>query len=170
MKTHKNIQNLLLTNQQKNTESIMVFVAALFTYVLLPQLMIRYLYADQQLLEVPAALEYIPVTTFAVAMIHFLYVVVGNMMRGKKLKELANSQNHECDCGGSCCGGTDDTSMESMLDPEELAELEKIVDEVLETPKKKDQKLGAKKKVKIQNSSVQTKSKSSKAKSSAKKK
>lgn len=139
MKTHTKIQHILLTNQQKNTESIMVFVAALFTYSLLPQLLFRYLYAEQPLTEVPAVLEYIPVITFAVAMLHFFYVVAGTIARNRKVTQLQKAAHDDCGCGGAC-GDMDDVSMENMLDPEELAELEKIVDEVLDAPKKKKQK------------------------------
>lgn len=167
MNSHSKVKKLLLVNQQKNMESIMVFVAAIFTYLLLPQLLIRYVYADQQLLEVPPALEYIPVGVFAIAIIHFIYVLLSNILRTKQITKLEqHSEKNSC-CGGSCVCGSEDADMESMLDPEELAELERIVDEVLESPKKKKNTKAAAKKSAVKSKTASKKT--SKKKSVAKK-
>lgn len=88
-------------------EAIAVMVFSLFAIVLLPQLLIQYVYANQQLLEAPALLEYIPVAFFALGAGFFAYAVVANIMLWMKVRKWEaelEAVGDDC-CGGDCCGG-----------------------------------------------------------------
>lgn len=69
-------------------ESIAVMVFALFVSAFLPQLLIRYVYANQQLFEQPRALEYIPLIAFFVGTIYFIYATVMMVMKAIKINKL----------------------------------------------------------------------------------
>ncbi len=90
-------------------ESLMVFVAALFTTALLPQILFKYLYAKAQLTEEPALLARIPDIAFAIGAAFFIFAVVKsfmNMMKVARLEKEAMSvaMNDVCcmDCGDDC--------------------------------------------------------------------
>jgi hypothetical protein len=85
-------------------ESIAVFVGALFITVYLPQLLFQFYYVNQELTAEPEVIKFIPVVSFAVAILFFVYAQV--MMIMKKLKigqlskehSLAMLQDDGCNC------------------------------------------------------------------------
>lgn len=109
-------------------ESIAVMVFALFVSAFLPQLLIRYVYANQQLFEQPALLEYIPLVAFFVGTVYFIYATVMMVMKAVKINKLQAEMTFmvdDCSCGGDCgCGHADDNW-------EELDELDKMVEEAM---------------------------------------
>lgn len=114
------INDLRLESLQKVLESILAVLGALFTILLLPQLLVRYVYADQQLTAEPKAIELIPVIAFAIALLYIIYTIAGNISRANKIKLLQS----ELDAMYS-----DD---EMNMDEAELAELEAIVEDALQ--------------------------------------
>lgn len=82
------IQYLRTQNMQRILESICIFIAALFVSAILPSLIVRYVYAGQALFEQPPILDVIPVVAFVVAVGYFLFAVVGNLLREKKIMQL----------------------------------------------------------------------------------
>jgi hypothetical protein len=116
--------------QDKNiaaTESIAVMVFSLFVSAFLPQLLVRYVYADQALMEAPALLEYIPVAAFTVGALFFLYAVVSNIMRMIRINQLQAElmalpdDEYGCNCDH-------DHDHENW---EELDELDRMVEEAM---------------------------------------
>ncbi len=107
------IAQLRQDKQLMMIESIAVFVFALFVAILLPSLLIRYVYADQQLFEQPKVIEYIPVASFAVGTVFFLYAILTNLSRLKQIKALERElEATGCDCHGNCmCGPDGDMSL-----------------------------------------------------------
>ncbi|NCN06404.1 MAG: hypothetical protein GW946_00995 [Candidatus Pacebacteria bacterium] len=120
------IENLRATTIQRTLEGLFTVVASLFVTALLPSLLIKYFYANAQLFEQPKLLEYIPVATFAISGAYIVFVIVGNFSRGAKIRqaesELALSESM--------------TANDLGTTQEELAELEKIVDNALAKPNK----------------------------------
>ncbi len=94
-------QQLRTQSVVKAVESIAVFVFALFTSALLPSLLFRYLYANQELTEQPKMLEYIPVAAFVVGVAYFVYAMVGNWARDGKARRL---EQEAIECGCDDCG------------------------------------------------------------------
>lgn len=91
------------------TESIAVFVLALFASAFLPNLLLRYFYDQATLTEVPAVLEYIPVAAFLIGVGYFIYVMFGNMARLGKIKKLeAELDTLISTHGDHCCEGNCD--------------------------------------------------------------
>ncbi len=82
------ITQLRARNVQTTLESIAVIVAAFFALVILPQLLIQYVFAGQQLLEQPAVFKLMPVVIFAIGAGYFIYAVVMNMMREMQARKL----------------------------------------------------------------------------------
>lgn len=118
---HAKIADMRHQSVQKVLEAVMVYVGALYTTLLLPQLLLRYFYADQQLMAEPKALEMIPVVAFGLATLYMIFVVVGNIARGNKIKQmLADMEVMDDSCGCGC----DDHELDDM----ELAELETMVE------------------------------------------
>ncbi len=110
-------------------EAIAVLVMSVFVALFLPQILFKYLYANQALMEEPALLANLPTIIFAIGIGYFVFAMVGNLMRMMQIKKL-EKQLDESDC---CMSGTCD-----CLD-DDLAEVQQIVDEILaeEAPKKK---------------------------------
>lgn len=82
------IEQLRTKNLQKTMEALFILVAALFVSALLPSLMVRYVYAGQQLMEEPRALQFIPVAAFIIGVGYSIYVIVTNLMREMKASRL----------------------------------------------------------------------------------
>lgn len=78
---HFQIEQLRAQNLQKTMEAIFVILAALFVSALLPSLLIQYVYANQQLMEEPRLLQFIPMIAFIYGAGFGLKAVFGNMMR-----------------------------------------------------------------------------------------
>lgn len=130
--------------------SIMVFVGALFTTALLPQILFKYLYANAQLTAEPPLLAKIPEVCFAVGALYFIYAVVQGFMLNMKLKalqkEVMNSSMDEIccvDCNEDCacpdhdnclCGCEDDVE---EIDVVEVVEPVKAAEKTKTAAKKK---------------------------------
>lgn len=93
-------------------ESIAIFIFALFVTVFLPQLLFQFLFANKELTAEPPVIKFIPVVSFAIAMIYFVYATVLLMMKKMKIMQLEKEMSMMmvddggCECGGDCgCGG-----------------------------------------------------------------
>lgn len=147
--TEFKIQQLRTKNLTAATESIAMVVGAVVANMLVPQLLLKYVYTDTSaLLEAPAIFTYFPLVTYTVALVYFVYVMVGNFLRNRKaaLLEQELYLSGDC-CSDGCCTGGDcncghDHGNEEISDAE-LKELEKIVDEALK-PKKDSAKKSTK--------------------------
>lgn len=108
---HFQVQQLRAVNLQRTIESLVVFILGLFVSALLPSILIRYVYANQQLFEQPPLLDYIPLVSFVVAIGYFIYTVLTNLMReaqAKRLERQAWAMADECDdCGCGAHGHAD---------------------------------------------------------------
>lgn len=132
-------------------ESISVIIISLFVSALLPSLLVRYVYANQQLFEQPKLLEIIPVAAFVISVSFAAYAIISNILRTIKIASLIKeyekaaleSMNDSC-CGGSCegCGSSD------WADFDSLEELDKMVDEAIASSKTAPAKTAAKKSAK----------------------
>jgi hypothetical protein len=87
-------------------ESISVFIFCLFISIFLPNLLIRYVYTDPNMVEAPKIFDYIPVFSFGLGTLYFIYMIVSNISRFMQVKKLEQElevvvANHEdtCDCG-----------------------------------------------------------------------
>ncbi|PIR59094.1 MAG: hypothetical protein COU69_01745 [Candidatus Pacebacteria bacterium CG10_big_fil_rev_8_21_14_0_10_56_10] len=85
---HFQITRLQRTNVQRLLEGVLVVVVALIVAAILPGLLIRYVYAGQQLLEQPQVLELVPTLSFLVAVVYAGYVFVGNFLRSARINTL----------------------------------------------------------------------------------
>lgn len=133
-------------------QSIMVFIAALFTTALLPQILFKYMYANAQLTEEPVLLARIPDVCFAVAAIYFIYAVLQGIMITMKLAALEKEAmtapiDDVCcvDCGENCncldhenclCGCEED-EMEAEVIEVEMAPASKMAEKMKTASKKK---------------------------------
>ncbi|NCN50990.1 MAG: hypothetical protein GW762_03770 [Candidatus Pacebacteria bacterium] len=141
---HSELTDLRMQNLTRSVQSIMVFAAAIFANAFLPQLIITYMYTQEELLtltEQPKILELLPIATFAISAIYFLYVVFTSIMNNRKAAVLKQEMSLGGCCGNGCC----DTDEE--LSDSELKELESIVEEALK-PKKSTKKSSVKKSAK----------------------
>jgi hypothetical protein len=82
------INQLRAKNLQRTLESLSVFILAIFVSALLPSLLVRYVYAGQQLFEEPELLQYIPLVSFVIGIAYFIYALVSNIMREMKIDRL----------------------------------------------------------------------------------
>ncbi len=118
------IKSLKATNAQRIMEAIMVTFVATLSMIVLPQLLMQYVYATEQLLEVPKTVEYIPVVAYLIALGYMIFAVVTNMARSKKIAQLEQDLAF---IAGS------ENEMTAGVDEAELKELEKMVDEAIGT-------------------------------------
>ena len=129
MKNHRTglaVQQLRIKNLTSVVSTLAVFVAAVVTNMLVPQLLIKYVYDPTTLVTAPPIFEYLPLVTYGVALLYFIRVALDNFVREGRAKKM------EREFGlGSCPECSDDE-----ISDEELKELEKIVDEALK-PKRK---------------------------------
>jgi len=138
---HFKVMEIRKRSMVHTTEAIMVIFAALLAIAILPSILLKYLYAGQQLFEQPKLLEYVPIVSFGIATFYFLRALIGNMKRDSEVKRLMV----EIDMmGDDCCGSSRGSSSNDGNDDEEwdddLQELEELLAEVEEeekTPKKK---------------------------------
>ena len=138
--TQNKIENLRSKSLFSSMNAISVFIGAVIANMIAPQLLLKYVYDANTLTEAPPIFEYLPLVTYSLAMVYFVFAVVTNYMRERKIslleKELSIASMPGC-CGGDCCNGDDSccSNEDAMVSEAELAELEKIVDEALQ-PKK----------------------------------
>ena len=126
------VKSLRAENAQRVSESIMVSFIATLTMIVLPQLLMQYVYANAQLMEVPKVVEYTPVICYAVAGAYTIFAVVTNMIRTKKIKQLEQDL---------AFAARSDSDMNMGVNEAELKELEKMVDEAISSqPAKKSTK------------------------------
>jgi len=123
------IQNLRAKNSQTLLEAITITIVALVINSMLPLILVKYVYANKQLLSAPPIFDYIAVTSFVVTVLYFLYAFIANFKREREIAHLM--EELEAD------------ELDELLTDEELKELESIVDEALS--KKKPAKKSAKK-------------------------
>ena len=132
MNLHKfQIQYLRQKNLQALMESLVVMIGAIFVAILLPQVLVRFLYANQQLVTEPMLLQYIPVVALALGVLQMLVTFVGNFIRERQLIKLERTLVAEVN------------QSSSSIDESELKELEKMVDSALtkHAPKKVSKKV-----------------------------
>lgn len=133
------IKSMRMTSIQRVLEALMIMLLALFSMAVLPSLLVQYLYADQQLMEAPPLLEYIPVVAFGVSVLYTLFVIVTNIGRAQKIRQMEQDLYFT--------SGTDEVGS-SDVDDAELKELEKMVDDAMSsrsTTKKATKKVAGKK-------------------------
>ncbi len=147
--TEFKIQQLRTKNLTAAVESISAVTGAVVANMLIPQLLLKYVYVDTtQLLEAPAVFTYLPLVTYSLALAYFAYAMVGNFIRCRKADALEQelALTGGC-CSDGCCSdgscNSDDTNEE--ISETELKELEKIVDEALKPTAKKVTKTSKKK-------------------------
>lgn len=86
--TQFQVEQLRLKNIWKEMEFIAVTLMIIFVNALLPQLLLQYVYANAELFETPQALQIIPVVSFVVGVLMFVYVGVGNLRREAQARRL----------------------------------------------------------------------------------
>lgn len=143
IQTEFKIQQLRTKNLVMAVQSIAVAVGAIIIAMILPQLIVRYILAEESLFEYSAQLEYIPVVAYSFATLYFLYAMLTNFLRERKAAQLEKTLEEECcGCSDQACGCEDGCCDE--ISEEELAKLEEIVNETVK-PSKKSNKKTAKK-------------------------
>lgn len=110
-------------NTQKAIESVVVSLVSLFVISFAPQLLVEYFYGQEMLMagEQPALLKYIPIAGFAIVVLYGLNVLIGNFVRGRRIKTLVDDMKLAEEL----------ETMPGTSDDEELKELEQMVDEAL---------------------------------------
>ena len=109
--TYFKINSLRQTSMVKAVEGIAVLVFSFFLTALLPSIIFRLFYAQADLLEQPKVFEYIPIITFALGTGYFLYVMTGNFLRSRKIRQLEAELNIETNSGS---GDSQLTKFETM--------------------------------------------------------
>ncbi|HYD35491.1 MAG TPA: hypothetical protein VD999_05465 [Vitreimonas sp.] len=106
---HFKVEQLRQKSLLKTVESVAVFFFSIFVTAFLPNLLIRYVYANQQLFEQPKLLEYIPTVSFVLAVAYFLFAMIGNLLREMKAQKLEKEAESMvgCDCEDCDCGSHD---------------------------------------------------------------
>lgn len=128
------IAQLRAQSQLVMVEALALFIFALFVNIFLPQILFQYVYANQDLLAEPALLTYIPTVSFAVSTLYFVFAAVGNFFRRRQIAKLTQEMNSSYANDG-CCGGNCNCCTDQP-DDETLAEMEKVVDEILSSNQK----------------------------------
>lgn len=121
------IKDLRQQNIQDALQAISVILASLVVASLLPTLLITYVYTDQAALmtETPFWIQNGPLVVFAVGIAYFLYMVVANVLRGRKIAQLRQQLLMTYDTSH-----LSDTELAAQQ--AELNKLEKMVDSALD--------------------------------------
>lgn len=130
--TEFKIQQLRTKNLTSAVESISAITGAVVINMLVPQLLLKFVYDPTTLVEAPVIFEILPLVTYSIAVLFFAYVMVSNFMRERKVAVLEQEMMIGADgcCGGDCNCGDDE------INQEDLKELEKIVDEAIKPSRK----------------------------------
>lgn len=107
--THFQVNQLRLRSLVTLVEALLVSFVALIASAILPALLLRYVYAGQQLLAQPKVLEYLPLATFVVIVGYFLYAMVSGFMRemsARKLEKQLAATMMACGCDECGCDTT----------------------------------------------------------------
>jgi len=139
------ISNLQHARLNTTVETLAVTVVSLFVSAILPSLLVRYVYANQQLFEQPKTLEYIPVVAFAVVVGYAIYALVTGFNRSRKIAELQKELAEVELLGDGCCGDDCGCGHDDWSDLETLEELDRIVDEAIAESTASEKKPAAKK-------------------------
>lgn len=117
------VMQLRALSTQRAVESLSVALISLFVISFSPQLLVQYFYGQEALMtgEQPALLTYIPIAGFAIVVLFGLYALIGNIVRGKRIKFLLDDMKLADEL----------QNMPSSSDDAELKELERMVDEAL---------------------------------------
>ncbi len=107
-------------------------VAAFFATAILPSLMIQYLYAGQQLMQLPPLIEYIQVGSFVLGFGYFLYAVISSILRAKRVNYILK----KVDLDENCCTPNKDI----------LEEMKALTESIVKKSKKKSSKKKSKSK------------------------
>ncbi len=127
MNLHKfQIQYLRQKNLQALMEALVVMIGAIFVAILLPQVLVRFIYANQQLTAEPMLLQYIPVVALVLGVLQLVVTLLGNFLRERQMVKLERTLVNEV------------SQSTGAIDESELKELEKLVDSALtkHSPKK----------------------------------
>lgn len=127
MNLHKfQIQYLRQKNLQALMEALVVMIGAIFVAILLPQVLVRFIYANQQLTAEPMLLQYIPVVALVLGVLQLVVTLLGNFLRERQMVKLERTLVNEVNQSAGA------------IDESELKELEKLVDSALtkHSPKK----------------------------------
>ena len=120
MNLHKfQIQYLRQKNLQALMEALAVMIGAIFIAILLPQVLVRFVYANQQLVAEPLLLQYIPVVALALGILQILITFIGNFFRERQMIKLERTLVQEVN------------QSTTSIDEKELKELEIMVDSAL---------------------------------------
>lgn len=119
------IKDLRQQNIQEAIQSIALILASLVVASLLPTLLVTYVYTDQAALmtETPFWVQNGPLVVFGIGIAYFLYAVVTNVMRGRRIMQLKQQLLMSYDSSMS--------SAEMEEQQAELNKLEKMVDSAL---------------------------------------
>jgi len=137
------IQDLRAKSAQVLLEAITVTIVTLVINSMLPLLLIKYVYANKQLLTAPPIFNYINVLSFLITVSYFIYAFVSNFGREKQIKTMMAELDYD--------------ALDEQLSETELKELENIVDQALTKAKPKTKRVS------------RTSKKASKSKKSSKK-
>lgn len=118
------VEQLRMRNVIDSIQAVGVFLLALFVTAFGPSLLLRFVYANQELMEQPMLLEWLPVVCFVAGVGYFVYVMVMNMMRemqARKMEKEVAEMGLDCDCCGCSCEECEphhhhDEMMSSMSD------------------------------------------------------
>ena len=121
--TRFKIKSLKLTNVVKAIEAISVMIFAFFATALLPSLIFRFFFADANLLEQPKVFEYIPIAAFAIGTAYFLYAMIGNFIRSRKIRQLEAQLEIET----MSCGDTTDLKKLEEMASKKVSQAKKAV-------------------------------------------
>lgn len=120
-----------------SVEAIAVIIFSFFVAIFLPQLLIRFVYANQQLFEEPVVLQYIPLVAFALGTAYFVYAMVGNVLRFLKIRALENQlaefescNCNDCNCGDMMCICGDDACVCCMPSDQNASEIAQLAEAV----------------------------------------
>lgn len=116
------------------TELIAIIIFSFMAMAVLPSVLIQTVYRNQQLLQAPAVIQYIPFFFFALATGFFVYVVLRVMQKWQQVTQLRNQYYQWIE------------SMDTELDLDELDVLVEREMAKLETVKKPTKKTTIKKK------------------------
>jgi len=131
------VQQLRTKNLVKGIESLSGFVAAVVANMLIPQLLLKYIYDPTTLVAAPPVFEYLPLVTYGLALLYFVGAMFGNFKREQKARRIESELNlYSDECSGESCSDGSCCDEDEISD-EELKELERIVDEALKPTKKK---------------------------------
>ena len=142
------IQDLRAKSAQVLLEAITVTIVTLVINSMLPLLLIKYVYANKQLLTAPPIFNYINVLSFLITVSYFIYAFVSNFGREKQIKTMMAELDYD--------------ALDEQLSETELKELENIVDQALTKAKPKTKRVS-------RTSKKASKSKKSRKKTSRKK-